>query len=210
MQFDPRKALVLHLVVSFVLALAGCGSDGGSQQRSEAVEAVFIGSSQTSDWILSQSFPGRNFVKKAVLSDTSADMLARFQRDVIDVKPKVVLIWAGENDVDRRLPLATSQANITAMRQMAADASIRVVLGTVPPKGGSDAFQNPTIVNLNAWIRSYGTSSGTSVADFYAVLVGPSGEIKAEFANGTEHLSDSAYAAITPVASAAITHAEQK
>ncbi|HWR36957.1 MAG TPA: GDSL-type esterase/lipase family protein [Clostridia bacterium] len=202
------KFCVAILLILELFAL-GCGGGSGNSTRSQPVEVVFIGSSQTVDWQLPQSFPGKNYVKKGRLSDASADMLARFQTDVVGLKPRVVVIWAGENDIDRQLPLAQLQANIDAMRQQAATANIGVVFGTVPPKTGTDANQNPAIVEFNDWLRSYVASNKVQLADFYALLVDSAGMIKPEFANGTEHLTPAAYEVITPIAAAAIAAAMQ-
>lgn len=205
------KALVSALIC-LTLLLAGCslsdGNGGGGNNDKGPVQAVFIGSSQLNDWTFSTSFPNNNYVKKAVLSDTSTEMLARFQADVVTPKPPRVVIWAGENDVDRGMALSTTQSNITQMHQMASAASIAVVLCTIPPKAGADAVQNPAIVTLNTWIKSYAADHNIAVADFYPVLVDANGDLKADYASGTEHLTAAAYQVITPIVQAAITAAK--
>lgn len=204
------KTLVSALIC-LTLLQAGCslgdGSSGGNNDKGP-LQAVFIGSSQLNDWTFSVSFPNNNYVKKAVLSDTSTEMLARFQTDAVNPKPQVIVIWAGENDVDRGMPLSTTQSNVTQMRQLAVAASIPVVICTIPPKAGTDAVQNPTIVTLNSWLKSFAASNNVPVADFYPVLVDANGELKAEYASGTEHLTAAAYQAITPVVQAAISAAK--
>lgn len=204
------RYLALFLVPLIVLFLASCGSDGSSgDHHNTPVEAVFIGSSQLNDWIFSESFPNNNYVKKAGLSNTSAEMLARFQTDAISIKPKVIVIWAGENDIDRAMTLSETQSNITQMKQLAAAANIKVVLCTLSPKKGTEAVQNPTIVTLNTWIREFGTTTNTAVADFYPVLVDDNGELATQYARDNEHLTTAAYHAITPIVSAAIAQAQQ-
>jgi lysophospholipase L1-like esterase len=170
---------------------------------------VFIGSSQLLEWKFSDTFPNRNFVKKAVSSDTVDLMLARFQTDVVALKPKVVVIWAGENDIQRAVPLEEIQKNVMAMSDQALQANIRVVLCTLAPKAGPSSVQNPTIVQFNAWLRDFGANPKVT-ADFYQVLADASGNLRPEFAHGDQHFTAEAYVALTPVAVSAIEQVEQK
>jgi len=212
LEFLVRNSrIAVPVMAALMLVTLGCGSDSSTKQSQSAdpPEAVFIGSSQTADWIFSQNFAGKNFVKTGEGSDTSADMLARFKRDVLDLKPRVVVIWAGENDIDRGLPLDQPRNNIAAMRQQAIDAGVRVVLCTLSPKTGASASQNPAIVEFNNLLRKFAADTATALADFYPALIDSNGALKAEFANGQEHLTSAAYAAISPIASAAITAAEK-
>lgn len=67
----------------------------------EPVEVVFMGNSITDNWIgADPDFFARNgFVDRGISGQTTAEMLARFRRDVIDLNPKAVVILAGINDI---------------------------------------------------------------------------------------------------------------
>ena len=67
----------------------------------ESVEVVFMGNSITDNWIgADPDFFARNgFVDRGISGQTTAEMLARFRRDVIDLNPKAVVILAGINDI---------------------------------------------------------------------------------------------------------------
>jgi lysophospholipase L1-like esterase len=199
---------VFAALVVVGLMLLGCGGSADQEASSDRPTATFIGSSQTMEWNIAASFPGKNYVRKARSGDTSTTMLARFAADVIAERPRVVVIWAGENDVEHGVPLEQFQNNIRAMQQQAEAAGIRVVLCTSPPRAGASAIQNPTIVTFNDWLRVHAATSGAQLADFYSVLVdNATGEIKPEFARNEEHLTEAAYAAISPIAELAITAA---
>ena len=60
---------------------------------------VFMGDSITEDWRLEKSFPGKPYLNRGISGQTSPQMLVRFRQDVIDLKPKVVVILAGTNDI---------------------------------------------------------------------------------------------------------------
>ncbi|HET6915320.1 MAG TPA: GDSL-type esterase/lipase family protein, partial [Acidimicrobiales bacterium] len=106
--------------------------------------------------------------------NTSTQLLARFDTDVIAKNPKLVHILIGTNDASADTPLATLAANIRAMIAKCEGIGAQVVMGTVPPNGtGSPVDRKALIVAYNQWICRYAISKGFPVADYYRVLVDP-------------------------------------
>ena len=60
---------------------------------------VFMGDSITEGWHLDESFPGKPYINRGISGQTTPQMVLRFRQDVIDLKPKVVVILAGTNDI---------------------------------------------------------------------------------------------------------------
>jgi acyl-CoA thioesterase-1 len=62
---------------------------------------VFYGDSITDSWARSPSefFPGKNYVGRGISGQTTPQMVVRFQQDVVHLKPAVVVILAGTNDI---------------------------------------------------------------------------------------------------------------
>src|SRR5689334_9744280 len=62
---------------------------------------VFLGDQVTELWAKSPAgfFPGKPFLNRGIGGQTTAQMLVRFQQDVVALKPKVVVIQAGLNDL---------------------------------------------------------------------------------------------------------------
>ena len=60
---------------------------------------VFMGDSITDGWKLNEYFPNQPYVNRGISGQTTPQMLLRFRPDVIDLKPKVVVILAGTNDI---------------------------------------------------------------------------------------------------------------
>src|SRR6185503_1984175 len=63
---------------------------------------VFMGDSITDSWDSPNNggfFPGKPYVNRGISGQTTPQMLIRFRRDVIELKPKVVVILAGTNDI---------------------------------------------------------------------------------------------------------------
>src|SRR5215470_15041781 len=62
---------------------------------------VFLGDEITENWGRGSArfFPGRPYLNRGIAGQTSPQMLVRFRQDVIALKPKVVVIMAGMNDI---------------------------------------------------------------------------------------------------------------
>src|SRR5260370_20049685 len=81
-------------------------------------------------------FPGKPYLNRGISRQTTAQMLVRFRQDVIDLKPKVVVIAAGTNDVARVLgpsPEAGIAEHFMSMVELAKLHGIRVVLASLTP-----------------------------------------------------------------------------
>ncbi len=207
----PRQTVWLSLVMAVVVIVSsfGCGGRSSSSTSKSTTNdpqgVVFIGSSSTVRWDLAVSFPGKNYVNFGETGDQSSDMLARFQ-GVIDRKPLVVHIWAGDND---DLSSTQVQSNIQAMVQKAKQAGIRPVLATLTPKRGGQAINNEFVVSFNVWLKQYGTDNGIPVADYYPLVVAADGTLNADLASDEQHLNAAGYQLITPTAAAAIATASR-
>jgi len=208
------KQLFVLLFCSVLSLLLGCGGSASTQQSTsrsstDPAEVVFLGSSQVIEWDLARSFPGKDYFNSGHVGDSSGDMLARMDHAVIERKARVVVIWAGENDIQHGLSIDQLHANIAAMRQKAADAGVHPVFCTLAPKTSSSAAQNPAIVEFNDWLRNFVANNAATLADFYPVLVTDSGVLNANYSFDGQHLTDAGYAVITPLVQAAINKAAQ-
>ena len=83
---------------------------------------VFMGDSITQGWKLDESFPGKPYINRGIGGQTSPQMLVRFRQDVIDLKPKVVVILAGINDIAGNtgpMTLEQTEGNMASMAELA-------------------------------------------------------------------------------------------
>lgn len=126
-------------------------------------------------------FTGNGYLDKGVSGQNTAQMLARFQKDVIDLNPVVTVIMAGTNDLAQGVTKEQIVANISAMAQMAQAAGIKVVLCSVTPCNESySRLSDPKtkgqhIIWLNAMIKDYALSEGFSWCDYWTSLVADDG-----------------------------------
>lgn len=93
------------------------------------------------------------------------------------------------------------------------DAGIRVILASIPP---ADHFEwkpglkpAPRIAAMNAWLKDYAKRVGATYADYWSALhVGDA--LNPAFGTDGVHPNEAGYAAMAPVANAAIKQALAK
>jgi lysophospholipase L1-like esterase len=97
---------------------------------------VFMGDSITDGWKLEDYFPGKPYVNRGIGGQTTSQMLARMYADVIELKPKVMVLLAGTNDIARNTGPVTAemiQHNVMAMTVLAQHHGIKVILCSILP-----------------------------------------------------------------------------
>ena len=99
---------------------------------------VFYGNSITEVWAqhFPEMFPGKPYIGRGISGQTTPQMLIRFRQDVVALKPKVVVILAGTNDIAGNTGPSTIEMiedNLMSMTEIAKANGIRVVLSSVLP-----------------------------------------------------------------------------
>jgi hypothetical protein len=101
-------------------------------------------------------------------------ILARVQSDVVAYQPGYCHVLAGTNDVAQAVPMATIQANFTAIWNVLDAAGIRVLTGTIPPRATYTGTMQVDTLLLNNWLRAQGrVRRNLTVIDYFSVLVAP-------------------------------------
>src|SRR4051795_6256291 len=95
---------------------------------------VFLGDSITDVWDLQKYFPGKPYVNRGISAQTTPNMLVRFRQDVVNLKPKAVIILAGTNDIAGNTgpeSLEEIENNLASMVDLARANHIAVILSSV-------------------------------------------------------------------------------
>jgi len=189
---------------------------------------VFMGDSITDSWDdpkYGGFFPGKPYVDRGISGQTTPQMLIRFRADVIDLKPKVVLILAGTNDIAGNTgptSMEAIEANLISMSELARANKIRVVLASVLPisdyeknKDGQliiRSKQRPPeqISALNLWMKNYAAAHGAVYLDYYSAMVDDKGFLKEELSEDGLHPNKQGYDVMAPLAERAIAVALKK
>jgi lysophospholipase L1-like esterase len=181
---------------------------------------VFMGDSITDGWgkRYGQFFPGKPYINRGISGQTTPQMLIRFRPDVIALKPRVVVILAGTNDIAGNTgpsSLGMIEDNLASMVDLAQSNGIKVVLSSVMPV--CDYIQNQTarrpnekIIELNRWIKSYAASHKAVYLDYYAPMLDDKGVFKQEITYDGLHPNSAGYEIMMPLAQKAIDQALQK
>lgn len=216
---NSRQKILCTLAL-VCLALTGCGGQTSTAAPTESAPApasvptpgpvVFIGDSITFAWELPASY-----VNSGIPGETSSDMLARFQSDVLDLHPSVVSILAGTNDL--RYSAAPTVDSILKMATEASAAGACVILSTIPPNTNlaitpsitSQAQMDQVIAIFNERITYFATLNGYQLADYHAVMVNEDGtENAALFIYDGVHPTAAGYAAMWSVVQPLITQCQ--
>ena len=185
----------------------------------EEKRIVFLGNSITEGWKNADSsfFTKRSYIDRGISGQVTAQMLSRFQQDVVDLKPTVVVILAGINDIaENNGPIALEDIfkNIVSMIQLAKSNNIRVIISSVLP---ANAFPwrpalKPAekVVALNAMLESYCKSQKIIYLDYYSKMVNSEKGLDKELAYDGVHPTLAGYKIMEPLAEAAIAKALKK
>jgi lysophospholipase L1-like esterase len=177
---------------------------------------VFLGDEITERWGSGEAkfFPGKPYLNRGIARQTTPQMLVRFHQDVVSLKPKVVVILAGTNDMAGVSGPATEgmiAENLTSMVEIAKANGIRVVLASVLPV--CDCYTKQTalrpqgkILGLNRRIRDYAARSGSVYLDYYPALA-DGRDFKKELTVDGLLPNDAGYNAMAPLTERAIAEA---
>ncbi len=177
---------------------------------------VFMGNSITDGWVYVDSvfFAGKPYIGRGISGQTTPQMLVRFRADVIALKPAVVVILAGTNDIAGNTGPSTLEMimdNIISMSEMAKANGIKVVLSSVLPvfdypwKPGLEPANK--IISLNKMIKDYASKSGCIYLDYFTPTVDERNGLKAAYSEDGVHPNLAGYKVMEPLAEKAIAKA---
>ncbi|MCR8558774.1 SGNH/GDSL hydrolase family protein [Mucilaginibacter sp. BJC16-A38] len=177
---------------------------------------VFMGNSITEGWINTDPgfFTGRPYINRGIGGQTTPQMLVRFREDVINLKPTVVVILAGINDIAENTgpsKIENVAGNIFSMAELAKAAHIKVVLSSVLPAlafpwhPGIDP--RASIIKLNELLKAYAQKNKLGYIDYYSAMVNADQGLKSEWATDGVHPNLAGYKVMEPLAEVEIVKA---
>lgn len=164
----------------------------------DARRIVFMGDSITEFW--TPSFWSKSLLNRGISGQTTPQMLLRFRSDVIDLKPRAVVILAGTNDVAGNTGPASEDmivGNIASMAELAQAHGITVLLCAVLP---ADRFYwNPElrpadkIASVNQKLKDYAKRKRLVYVDYYEPMVNEHRGLKREYSDDGVHPNVAGY-----------------
>lgn len=185
-------------------AKLGVPSEGESR-------VVFLGDSITQAWDLSVFFKGKPYVNRGISGQTTPQILLRFRQDVLALKPEVVVILAGTNDLAENTgptTLGMIEDNLKSMAELARENGVRPIFASVLPAAlfpwKPEIRPIEKILALNQWMKEYAAAVGIGYLDYYSAMVNDQHGLKAEFSGDGVHPNTAGYTVMAPLAADAI------
>ena len=179
---------------------------------------LFFGDSITDGWKLNQYFPGKPYVNRGISGQITGEMLGRMQADVIDLRPKAMVVLAGTNDLARGVSIPTIQNNLTMIGSLAEQAGIKAIFASILPVSDYHKDANPNhertpgrppekIRELNTWLAAMCAANGFRYLDYFSAMADDNGHLRADLADDGLHPNAEGYKIMAPLAQAAIDEA---
>lgn len=166
------------------------------------IDAVFMGNSITRGWVRQDAafFDNNNFVGRGIGGQTTSEMLVRFRQDVLDLKPRCVVIMAGINDIAMNngiISLDNIMGNIQSMCELAKAHKIKVILCSVTPsrqfRWRKELTPAEDIKRLNEMIREYASKNKIYYVDYHSALAEEDGGMPLKWAKDGVHPNKACY-----------------
>jgi lysophospholipase L1-like esterase len=169
---------------------------------------VFFGDSITEGWkkINTDFFIGKSYINRGINGQTTSQMLLRFRPDVIELKPRIVVILAGGNDIAGNTGPTTHETilgNLISMCELAKANDIVVVLCSILPandfpwKRGMEPADK--IEALNAMILKYAKANDIAYVDYFSAMVDERKGLKAIYSEDGVHPNKEGYLVMEPI-----------
>lgn len=159
------------------------------------VDFVFIGDSITHFWELNAYFGGRGklLLNRGIGGDTTEYLLKRFEADVIQLKPRYVVMkigvndtWKLESDPWQKISGCSSDAveegiirNISSMIELAKSRNQYLILCSILPTNmlvtQKNRERNILIKSVNSKLKIIAKESGVVYIDYHSLFTGSDG-----------------------------------
>jgi lysophospholipase L1-like esterase len=172
---------------------------------------VFYGDSRAQNWREPKSVPNAQIVNRGIGHQTTEQILERFEEHVAELKPQIIVMQMGVNDLKqidlfpekKATIVAACKKNLDTIVQKSRALGSTVVLTTIFPIGNLPIYRRPfwntdvqaAVSELNDYIRSQ-KRDGIVVFDTVPLIADAQGVTRSELSLDFLHLNDAGYAAL--------------
>lgn len=160
-------------------------------------KAVLYGDSITDGWPKHDEafFKEHDFVGRGIGGQTTEEMLVRFRQDVINLKPKYVVILAGINDValnNGYISNETTVGNIISMCELAKLHKIKPIICSLTPADSFRWRKEVTDVveqvrNINTMLREYARKNHIPYVNYFDAMKDENDALKKDLGYESVH-----------------------
>ncbi len=175
----------------------------------QAPMLVIMGDSITDFWpnrTSSDFFNKNNIVGRGISGQVTSQMLVRFRRDVLDLKPKYVAILAGTNDIAQNQGYINAEnivGNIISMVEIARAHKIKPIVCSILPAAKypwrPEIQSVPMVQKINQMLKDYCKKHKVKYIDFYTPMADENNGLPKKYANDGIHPTSDGYAVMEKV-----------
>jgi lysophospholipase L1-like esterase len=156
---------------------------------------VFFGDSQVDLWWMAPSFGTLPIVNKGISGDWALKAIDRFDKDVLALKPKLLVMLIGTNDLGNGQTIEEINSNIDVMLNKAANQDIKIILCSLLPVRGKyiGSHSLKYLLQLNKELKLLSQIYNADYVDFYSQLIDENGTFKVEFTSDGLHPNRAGY-----------------
>ena len=158
------------------------------------VDVAFVGDSLTDGYDVDRFYPNYLVSNRGIGGDTTVTLEERIQLSVYDLKPKVIVMLIGANNMDTMFDnyediLKGYQSNLP---------NTKIILLSLTSMSGEWGKKNQLAAYNNVKIKMLAEKYGFEFVDLYSVLMNlETGEIYDEYTTDGGHLTEEGYTVIT-------------
>jgi len=178
-------------------------TDKSNPPREDGV--VFTGSSSVRLWNLAESFPSQNAVNRGFGGSQYSDIVRHLDRLVLRHKPRVVVLYSGDNDIKSGKPASDVARDVETIvsRVRSALPATKIVIVSIKPSRARWNLSKE-IQKANAGIAAVcEANDGCEFVDVWPAMLGDDGQPRQQlFVKDGLHLSAEGYAIWTELVGA--------
>lgn len=171
---------------------------------------VFMGDSITEEWsnLYPEYFTEKGYINRGIGGQTTPQMLIRFKPDVVDLKPEIVVILAGTNDIAGNTGPSNAKMitdNIFSMAEIAKAYQMKVVLSSILPVYEYDwarEIKDPpsTIQAVNDALKQYASDQGLIYLDYFSSMSDERQGLNSDYTSDGVHPNENGYILMSSLA----------
>ncbi|MEH6346007.1 MAG: GDSL-type esterase/lipase family protein [Bermanella sp.] len=156
---------------------------------------VFLGDSQIARWKMAPSFGSLPILNRGISGDWALKALERFDKDVLELKPKLLVLLIGTNDLEHGQSIDEILSNIEIMLKEAHEQDIKVILCSLLPVRGQYIKDRPIndILKINDHLSGLSIKHIADYVDFHSELIDNEGTFTLEFTSDGLHPNRQGY-----------------
>jgi lysophospholipase L1-like esterase len=169
--------------------------------------AIFFGDSRAEMWTAPAELEGFSFVNRGIDTQTSAQVLGRFDRHVAPLQPDIIIVQVGINDL-KTIPLFPNRkaaiinnckTNIQQIVERSVSRGATVILTTIFPIGPVPLIRQPfwspdvaqAVSEVNTYLHSL-KAKNVLILDAYSLLA-ENGQVQSDYVRDTLHVNERGY-----------------